>query len=840
MPVACRAFSLKSHVSFLLVIILFLAFGKITKAQTCTGSLGDPIINTTFGSGTGAGSPLNTSVTTLNYSAVCPGDNSYAIVNNTSTCNADWHNVTQDHTGDADGRFMLINAASTPGDLYVQQVDRLCSGNTYQLSTWILNMAKTTGVNPNITFNITQTDGNPIASFDTHDIPKTAIPTWQPFTYSFSLPNGASSIIIHIHNNAPGGTGTALALDDITLKAMGPPITLSIQGASGNSITVCQNSPPIVVSANVGACYPYTTYEWEVYRTEMITPEWAYLSSDGGNQTYSIPTNSSGTFQYRLLVANNGNNYSPNCAVVSTPITITILPTQQPTVNVVPSKTNICTDQLVSFNASSADLGPGTPVYDWQINGVSVNVNSDHYSTSTLHNGDQVTCSIVSKPSCAPPGVSKPITMHVNGQAPVITVTPSLNNICAGTPVTFTVSANQTSGLSYQWQINGINAPAPSKNITFTNKYLKNNDVVTCLVTSSSCSVPVQSDGITMTVYDAPQVNITASATTICANTQVIFNADVIQGASYQWQINGNPVGNNNPVYIAPKVNNGDQVNCLVLANSMCSAPITTAPITMHVSSPPTSVTITASAAAICKGSPATFTATADQTTGINYQWLVNGQTVNGTTNTFTKTDLTNTDVVTCQVSSNDNCGPPVPSNALTVVVTDIPQITLTNSNYQIYKGESANIMASATGSNLTYKWSPATGLDKTDVAAPVASPTQTTQYTLTVTNAAGCSQISAPVTVNVTIRDIVPPNSFTPNNDGVNDKWEIAGLANDPTAQVQVFNRYGFRVFYSKGYLNAWDGSFKSKSLPSGVYYYTISANNNTRKISGFVTIIR
>ncbi|MGN6180725.1 MAG: gliding motility-associated C-terminal domain-containing protein [Mucilaginibacter sp.] len=87
---------------------------------------------------------------------------------------------------------------------------------------------------------------------------------------------------------------------------------------------------------------------------------------------------------------------------------------------------------------------------------------------------------------------------------------------------------------------------------------------------------------------------------------------------------------------------------------------------------------------------------------------------------------------------------------------------------------------------------------------------------------------------------DIIVPNAFTPNNDGINDKWNIAGAETDASMLMKVFNRYGTLVYQSKGYYMPWDGSVNGKPLPSATYYYIISLKNNTQKLSGFVTIIR
>jgi gliding motility-associated-like protein len=84
-----------------------------------------------------------------------------------------------------------------------------------------------------------------------------------------------------------------------------------------------------------------------------------------------------------------------------------------------------------------------------------------------------------------------------------------------------------------------------------------------------------------------------------------------------------------------------------------------------------------------------------------------------------------------------------------------------------------------------------------------------------------------------------VIPNTFTPNNDGVNDKWIIEHLDSYPGAIVEVYNSVGALVFRSVGYNLPWDGSYKGTILPLGTYYYVIDPKNGRAKISGFVTIL-
>ncbi|MGZ3754753.1 MAG: beta-propeller fold lactonase family protein [Mucilaginibacter sp.] len=86
----------------------------------------------------------------------------------------------------------------------------------------------------------------------------------------------------------------------------------------------------------------------------------------------------------------------------------------------------------------------------------------------------------------------------------------------------------------------------------------------------------------------------------------------------------------------------------------------------------------------------------------------------------------------------------------------------------------------------------------------------------------------------------ILVPNTFTPNGDGINDTWDIKYIESYPNCIVQIFNRYGTRLFYSKGYPITWNGRYNGKNVPDGTYYYIINLDVNFKPIGGYVTIIR
>ena len=103
----------------LFLLLIFITLTLQTNAQTCTGSLGDPVINQDFGSGANPGPPLANGVTNMTYTTNnCPNDGEYTISNSltgSGNCHPDsWHNVISDHTGNPNGYMMIVNASFQP------------------------------------------------------------------------------------------------------------------------------------------------------------------------------------------------------------------------------------------------------------------------------------------------------------------------------------------------------------------------------------------------------------------------------------------------------------------------------------------------------------------------------------------------------------------------------------------------------------------------------------------------------------------------------------------------------------------------------------------------------
>jgi gliding motility-associated-like protein len=161
--------------------------------------------------------------------------------------------------------------------------------------------------------------------------------------------------------------------------------------------------------------------------------------------------------------------------------------------------------------------------------------------------------------------------------------------------------------------------------------------------------------------------------------------------------------------------------------------------------------------------------------------------------------------------------------------------------NANLVPGASITLEASGGDPVFGYVWSPEFYLDDPTSSAPVATPNQTISYI--VDGVIGDCQVSDAVTITIG-SPIEVPNSFTPNSDGINDLWNIGGIAAFDQVRVRIYDRWGQVVWRSIGYVSSWDGRSNSGGvLPSGTYYYAIELNDpqlNLEPEVGYVAIIR
>jgi gliding motility-associated-like protein len=120
-----------------------------------------------------------------------------------------------------------------------------------------------------------------------------------------------------------------------------------------------------------------------------------------------------------------------------------------------------------------------------------------------------------------------------------------------------------------------------------------------------------------------------------------------------------------------------------------------------------------------------------------------------------------------------------------------------------------------------------------------MAAPVQNITYTLHVQSLEGCGVATDDVFVRV-FKKVDIPNAFSPNRDGINDKWILKNIESYPEADITVFNRYGQVLYKAKGNSQPWDGTYNGRPLPIASYYYVIDLKNGFSPLSGWIMLLR
>ncbi|MCC6253011.1 MAG: PKD domain-containing protein, partial [Bacteroidia bacterium] len=383
----------------------------------------------------------------------------------------------------------------------------------------------------------------------------------------------------------------------------------------------------------------------------------------------------------------------------------------------------ICQGTTVNFTATPTN-GGATPTYQWQINGVNVGSGGNTYSTSSLNDGDVVTCWLTSSLMGAYPNPveSNALTFLVNPSVtPTISVSANPGStVCNGSSITFTASiTNGGSSPSFQWKRNGVNVGTNSPTYTLVTPVT--GDIISCVLTSNAdcrTSNTATSSGITITVNPAvtATINITANPPGgICTGTSVTFTAATTNGGAtptYHWKLNGNNVGANLPTYTHPSLSNGAIITCELASSITCAAPVVSNVITMTVGNIlAPSISITADPSDnVCSGTSVTFNPTpVNGGASPSYEWFLNGVS-QGVSPTFVSNTLVTGDYVNVEMTSSLACAVPTTANSNTITMTVNPTVSPTisiagNQNNLCTSGYVFTSSITNGGATPTYQW---------------------------------------------------------------------------------------------------------------------------------------
>ena len=296
--------------------------------------------------------------------------------------------------------------------------------------------------------------------------------------------------------------------------------------------TICAGAS-LSFSANAGTQF---NYQWQVNSGSG----WTNLNNDNtyaGTNTDVISIGAAppmlNGYQFRCVI-------SDPCGLLlaSLPSGLTVNPPLFAAgISIIDSPAAVCTGDPIRFIATPIH-GGDNPQYFWTLNGKSVGGSDSIYLNNSIANGDVVSCQLLSDAYCTFPlqVMSNSIVIQSITVGSSVSIGSSANNICSGTPVNFVATpVNGGNSPSFQWQVNGEKVGTNSNQ--YTSSSLKDQDVVSCIMTSSvGCTLPVVcANPDTMTVYATPVVF--AGNDTIIIGGKSIRLAPTVTGtiASYQW-----------------------------------------------------------------------------------------------------------------------------------------------------------------------------------------------------------------------------------------------------------------------------------------------------------------
>ncbi len=302
------------------LLLSLLTMSTVVIGQICEGNLGENIFTQgDFGKGTANILQLNPQIAP-GYSYTTeppPNDGEYMITNDIKqwSSNFVWMEI-EDNSPDPDGYMMVVNANFNPGLFYRQEVDGLCENTLYVFSADVYNL-KPSGSNrtrPNISFLI---DGNIV--YESGDVPENE--RWNTYGFTFTTTTGQTAVTLSLQNNAPGGSGNDLALDNISFRPCGPEaLILPTEVAN-----ICEDGSPITLEATIlGDQYDNPNIQWQ--QSFDAGTSWTNIAG-AVSSTYQHVELAGGYYYYRYLLANDPTNLlNSKCRVISNVKVVYVVP----------------------------------------------------------------------------------------------------------------------------------------------------------------------------------------------------------------------------------------------------------------------------------------------------------------------------------------------------------------------------------------------------------------------------------------------------------------------------------------------------------------------------------
>ena len=638
--------------------------------------------------------------------------------------------------------------------------------------------------------------------------------------YSWTGPNGfTSSLQNPVINNVTSANagfysvtvtvGQCTSISATTSAVINPIPATPIVSTS----TVCEGMNLNLTASLV----PGTSYSW--------TGPNGFTSSNQNPTIVNAGTINAGT--YSVTVTANGCTSIPASATAN--------------VNTLPSAPIISTNSLLC-SGSSIYLMAGSmtgATYSWTgPNGFTSSLqNPTITNAGTNASGSYSVTATVN--ACTGAAGTASITVNQIPPSPSVSSNVSL---CAGSTVN--LSASTIAGASYSWS--GPNGFISSlQNPVINNATSMISGVYNASITVNGCTSQATSTTI---VIDQPAIANAGNDQAVCSSNQFVNVSGNLSGGTNSgiWTSSGS--GNFSPSNLilnasyypsAADKSAGSVILKLTSTNNgACSASSSSVKITFaaapSVNAGNDQTVCSNNANVFLKGQYNNAAGISWSSTG-DGSFSPSASGLNATYIPGTRDKSNNSVNLILKTTGNTTCLPA--ADTLLVTIKAAPVINSGGVKY-VLENSSTILTPVTNGSNLKYLWTPGMYLNNDTVLNPVCTPRADVSYKIISIDDFGCSS-SADVFVKV-LKQLQIPNVFTPNGDGINEKWEVKNLKDYSDCKVEIFNRYGQLVYHSVGYLNEWDGTLNGKPLPAATYYYIINLKIAAKPIAGFVDIVR
>lgn len=379
------------------------------------------------------------------------------------------------------------------------------------------------------------------------------------------------------------------------------------------------------------------------------------------------------------------------------------------------------------------------------------------------------------------------ITITVN-PLPILQTIPSSTAICSGSSITLSVSGAN----SYTWYPSSVTSNSIIVNPNTSTVYTVTGSDLNCINTATIPISVVPSPSITLNYINDP----------ICFGSTISVQANGAQ--TYTWYPTSAFFASTGSVVTTTSLFASSTYTVIGVNSNGISC---LSQITFSTNVVPLIIPVISPSVEICEGSKANLFASGGNT----YYW--SGSNIDNPNQSSIIVSPITSNIYSVNVSNNSLC----PATATVLVKVNPKPYVFAGNDTIVNTIEPIFIFANGNGQ---LKWISGENIACVDCPTTQVFPTNSTCYIVEATDNKGCRAQDDVCLSVINEEYIYIPNTFTPNNDGLNDVFYVYGLGFQ-NFELSIFDRWGNKIFYSLEQLKGWDGKYKGEKCKQDVYVY-------------------